>query len=102
MRGADRRTATGGDLLSQRCKPRENDAAGGMHHARPVRHDEKRAFLLLTRDARGSFALGLGLPEVRGSIDSSDYKNYIFGLLFLKRLSDRFEEEYPRAGAGHR
>ena len=30
---------------------------------------------------------------LRGSIDSSDYKGYIFGLLFLKRLSDRFEEE---------
>lgn len=30
---------------------------------------------------------------LRGSIDSSDYKNYIFGLLFLKRLSDRFAEE---------
>ena len=31
---------------------------------------------------------------LRGSIDSSDYKNFIFGLLFLKRLSDRIEEEY--------
>lgn len=30
---------------------------------------------------------------LRGSIDSSDYKHYIFGFLFLKRLSDRFEEE---------
>ena len=30
---------------------------------------------------------------LRGSIDSSDYKTYIFGLLFLKRLSDRFAEE---------
>src|SRR6478672_7618811 len=30
---------------------------------------------------------------LRGSIDSSDYKGYIFGFLFLKRLSDRFEEE---------
>jgi type I restriction enzyme M protein len=30
---------------------------------------------------------------LRGSIDSADYKHFIFGLLFLKRLSDRFEEE---------
>lgn len=30
---------------------------------------------------------------LRGSIDSSDYKNYIFGFLFLKRISDVFDEE---------
>ena len=29
-----------------------------------------------------------------GSIDSGDYKHYNFGLLFFKRLSDVWEEEY--------
>ena len=37
---------------------------------------------------------------LRGSIDSSDYKNFIFGLLFLKRLSDRFDEECEALVAG--
>jgi type I restriction enzyme M protein len=33
---------------------------------------------------------------LRGSIDSGDFKHYIFGLLFYKRLSDVWEEEYEK------
>ena len=33
---------------------------------------------------------------LRGKIDSSDFKHYIFALLFYKRLSDVWEEEYER------
>src|SRR5437868_3512509 len=39
---------------------------------------------------------------LRGQIDSGDYKGYIFAFLFLKRLSDRFEEEAEKLLAdGH-
>lgn len=47
---------------------------------------------LLTREKLEGY-LWSAADILRGSIDSSDYKNYILGLLFLKRLSDRFEEE---------
>ncbi len=39
---------------------------------------------------------------LRGSIDSGDYKHYIFGLLFFKRLSDVWEEEYEERLARYR
>lgn len=34
---------------------------------------------------------------LRGLIDASDYKQYIFPLLFFKRLSDVWDEDYQRA-----
>src|SRR6056297_3453326 len=33
---------------------------------------------------------------LRGSIDSGEYKSYIFGLLFFKRLSDVWQEEFQQ------
>ena len=54
---------------------------------------------LSTRELEGKL---WGAADIlRGQIDSSDYKHYIFSMLFLKRLSDRFAEEVERAVADH-
>src|SRR5438034_6723267 len=34
---------------------------------------------------------------LRGPVDAADFKTYIFPLLFFKRISDVFDEEYQEA-----
>jgi type I restriction enzyme M protein len=40
--------------------------------------------------------VGAGIV-LRGTIDAGDYKQFIFPLLFFKRLSDVWDEEYQHA-----
>jgi len=79
---------TGSKVASDAPPPRTNGAASTSTVPVEVTPDEK-----LTTDKLEGY-LWSAADILRGSIDSSDYKGFIFGMLFLKRLSDRFDEEY--------
>jgi type I restriction enzyme M protein len=55
--------------------------------------DKKGAQKMITQQELESH-LWKAADILRGSIDSADYKHYIFGLLFYKRLCDVWQEEY--------
>jgi len=55
----------------------------------------------ITQQELGSYLWGAA-TVLRGHVQAGDYKQFIFPLLFFKRLSDVYDEEYAcaRAGAG--
>ena len=64
--------------------------------AHPVMDLDKNASKIeekMTLDTLKSF-LWKSVDILRGAVDSSDYKTYIFGLLFYKRMSDVWDEEF--------
>ncbi len=71
---------------------RRRQGAGDDHHAprqrRPIGEGEPLTLQQLESHLWESANI------LRGKIDSSDFKHYIFGLLFFKRLCDVWQEEF--------
>jgi type I restriction enzyme M protein len=42
-----------------------------------------------------------GADALRGSMDAAEYKHVVLGLIFLKYISDAFEEHHARLEAEH-
>lgn len=76
-------------LASRKTKPRSENS-GRVEQLAAMNHDGELTLQKLESHLWGAADI------LRGSIDSSDYKHYIFGLLFFKRLCDVWEEEYEQ------
>jgi len=50
----------------------------------------------MTQQELGKYLWGAA-TALRGTIDAGDYKQYIFPLLFFKRICDVYDEEYENA-----
>ena len=86
------RTSTSPASASQIAGPKRDDGVAQATESAPVATPPSDPPDILSVAQLEQY-LWSAADILRGSIDSSDYKTYIFGLLFLKRLSDRFEEE---------
>jgi len=71
----------------RKAKASSEDAASAVEELE-AKPGEKLSLAQLERHLWGAADI------LRGSIDSGDFKHYIFGLLFFKRLCDVWEEEY--------
>src|SRR5256886_11316006 len=62
-----------------------------------------------TPQRKGDTAANLGFEQqlwatadaLRGSMDAAEYKHVVLGLIFLKYISDAFEEQHARLAAEH-
>lgn len=82
------------DIFVKTCKALECDTSDSMEIEPNEKECDKMATINNTASIGFEQQIWAAADILRGNVDAAEYKHVVLGLIFLKYISDRFEERY--------